>query len=355
MTEKCAVVLAGGKAERFQTSGRPWIDKALAKVQGKPMLIHIIESLASAVEDIVICVNNEARKRKYAKVLRDFSVKKDGYIRIVKDVKIPSISGPAVAIATGLKATNADYCIVVPCDTPFIQSAVVDYLFNAVKDASIAIPIHADGSVETLIFACERKRTAEVSETLCWLGRDRPDDFLRGLPKVKFISTISEIRDLDPEFKSFININFQEDLTELQTRVSTDGPIKNSIQVELGSPKDSDLEILKETAKSCCLDKKSADALKDFSALSEVFEKERFYFWTGICREKEGTIIQECLKTQKNTQEMAELREKGWKAFLKAADSYALEAEFFAQRQIHLLARRAREDEAWCRKHATRY
>ena len=351
MTKKCAVVLAGGKAERFQRGGSPWIDKALAEVQGKPMLIHIVESLASTVEEIVICVNNEARKRKYAKVLLDFSVKNSNRIRIVKDVKIPSISGPAVAIVTGLKATNADYCIVVPCDTPFIQAAVVDHLFNAVKDASIAVPIHADGSMETLIFACERKKTAEVSETLCWLGRDRPDDFPRGLPKVKFISTINEIRNLDPEFKSFININFQEDLTELRTRVSVNGPIKRSIQIELGCPESSNLTVLRENVKSY-LNKKSFDVVEAFSALSEVFEKEKFYFWTGICREKEGTIIQEYLKTQKNTREMAELQEKGWQAFLKAAESYALEAEFFTQRQIHLLARRAKEDEAWCRKHS---
>lgn len=349
MTKRCAIVLAGGKAERFQVKGNPWIDKALANVQGKPMLVHVIEGLRPVVEEIIICINNEARKRKYMKLLRSFSIKNDGYIRIVKDLKIPFVSGPAVAIVTGLKATNADYCVVVPCDAPFIQTAVIDHLFNAVKNASIAVPIHADGSVETLMFACERKKTVEVSETLCWLGRDRPDDFLRGLPKVKFISTINEMKDLDPEFRSFININFREDLTELRTRVASNGPIKRSIRIDLGSPESSNVAVLKESAKNY-LDEKSVEVVKVFSAFSDIFEEEKFHFWAGLCREKEGTIIQDFLETQKDKRQKDELLEKSRQAFIKAAENYALEAEFFAQRQIHLLARRAKENEAWCKE-----
>jgi len=349
LTERCAIVLAGGKAERFQLKGDPWTDKALANVQGKPMLVHVIERLKSVVEEIIICVNDETRKRRYMEILQNFLNENNQPIEIVEDTKIPFISGPAVAIATGLKATKADYCIVVPCDAPFIQEAVVDHLFRAVKDASIAVPIHADGSVETLIFACERRKTAEVSETLCWLGRDRPDDFLRSLPKVRFISTFSEIRNFDPEFKSFININFREDLAELRTRVAVDGPIKRSIQINLGSPESASLAVLRKGVKSH-LDKRFIDAMAIFSSLSETFEKEKLHFWAGLCREKEGNILQDLLKVQKNKQQKEELREKGRQAFLKAAENYALEAEFFAQKQIHLLARRAREDEAWCRQ-----
>ena len=353
MVERCAIVLAGGKAERFQVKGGPWIDKALAIVLGKPLLIHIIERLKQVAEEIIICVKSETRKRKYAKLLQAFSIKNDDFIKIVKDLKIPFISGPAVAIVTGLKSTNADYCIVVPCDTPFIQPAVVDYLFSAVKDVSVAVPIHADGSVETLIFTCKREKTAEVSETLCWLGRDRPDDLLRGLPKVKFISTINELQNLDPEFKSFININFQKDLIEPQTRVAKDGPIKKSIQIDLGAPESANLKIIRESVKKY-LDWKSIDVANVLSALSELFEKGKLYFWTGLCREKEGSLIQDFLKMQKNAHLKSELHEKSRQAFLEAAENYALEAKFFAKKRIHLLAKRAKEDEFWCRQHSNR-
>lgn len=351
MVKRCAIVLAGGKAERFQVKDGPWVDKALAIVLGKPMLIHVIERLRSLVEETIICVNNDVRKRRYMKVLRDFSIK-DDRMKIVTDLKIPSVSGPAVAITTGLSATSADYCVIAPCDTPFIQPAVIEYLFNIVKGASIAVPIHADGSIETIMFTCERRKTAEVSETLCWLRRDRPDDLLRGLPKVNFISTVSELRRFDPEFKSFININFREDLTELRTRVVTDGPVKESIFVNLGSPESSELRILREAAKKR-VNEKLIEAISIFSSLSNLFEGENLYFWAGVCREMEGNALQGFLERHVYVRLEGEWREGIMRAFIKAAQNYAFESEVFIQRGINLLAKRAKEDEAWCKQRIT--
>lgn len=349
MAKNCGIVLAGGRARRFQVKGGPWTDKALASILGKPMLIHVIEGLRPVVEEIIICVDSEVRRRRYTKLLRDHSLG-DAYIRIVIDLKIPFIRGPAVAITTGLNAASADNCVVVPCDAPFIQPTVIDYLLSALKDASLAAPIHTDGSVETVIFACRRQKTAEVSETLCWLGRDRPDDLLRGLPKVNFISVSGELKDLDPEFKSFININFREDLVDLRSRVVAEGPIKESIHIDLGSPESSEMRTLREAAKKC-LDERFAEAADIFSHISSLFEEKRLYFWAGLCREKEGISLQRLLKGQRNTLLRSELREKSRRAFMRASQNYALEAEVFAQKQIHLLAKRAREDEIWCKGH----
>ena len=40
MAGRGALVLAGGRARRFQVRGEPWMDKALAPLGGKPLLIH---------------------------------------------------------------------------------------------------------------------------------------------------------------------------------------------------------------------------------------------------------------------------------------------------------------------------
>lgn len=351
MVKRCAIVLAGGKAERFQVKDGPWIDKALAIVLGKPMLIHVIERLRSVVEETIICVNNDVRKRRYMKVLRDFSIK-DDRMRIVTDLKIPFVSGPAVAITTGLSATSADYCVIAPCDTPLIQPAVIEYLFDVVKGASIAVPIHADGSIETIMFTCERKKTVEVSETLCWLRRDRPDDLLRGLPKVNFISTFGELRKFDPDFKSFININFREDLAEMRTRVVTEGPIKESIFMNLGSPENSELRILREAAKKC-VSEKLVEAISIFSSLSSLFEGEKMYFWAGVCREMEGNVLRGLLERPIYVWLEDEWREGIMRAFMKAAQNYAFESEVFVRRGVDLLAKRAKEDEEWCKQRIT--
>ena len=50
MTRRAALILAGGKAQRFQNKREKWQDKALAELFGKPLLIHAIESVQDVVE-----------------------------------------------------------------------------------------------------------------------------------------------------------------------------------------------------------------------------------------------------------------------------------------------------------------
>jgi len=45
MRNRAALILAGGKARRFQSMGADWQDKALATLDGKPLLIHAAERL----------------------------------------------------------------------------------------------------------------------------------------------------------------------------------------------------------------------------------------------------------------------------------------------------------------------
>ena len=70
MAKRAALILAGGKARRFQTIDAIWRDKALAELNGKPLLIHAIENVRDIVDEIVVCVNDEERKAKYTKILR---------------------------------------------------------------------------------------------------------------------------------------------------------------------------------------------------------------------------------------------------------------------------------------------
>lgn len=343
---KAAIILAGGLAKRFQIKGEKGTDKALANIQGKPILVHIIEKVTPIVEEIIVCVNNEKRKLKYSKVLLGYSI---DHAEICIDTPYPNISGPAVAITTGLKVAKAAYCIILPCDTPFIHPEVLDHLFYAVRESSIAVPIHSDGMLEPLMFACERLATTQIAETLCSLERNRPDDIIRGSAKVNFVSTVGELKSKDPELKSFININFQEDLTKLTTRVTENGPVKESIRLKLGSPKSSELEQLKATAKNYT-NKKFTEAFNTLEFLAKRFEKRSLFFWAGLCREKEGQAFLNLSSAENSIEVMKKHRLKGKAALMKASQNYASEAEFYERTRIYFLAEHAREDELWCKR-----
>src|SRR5208283_3022627 len=106
MNKRAALILAGGKARRFQSKNIKWQNKALAKLSGKPLLIHSIENVQGVVDEIVISVNDEERKTEYAQILKEYALKE---IQIVIDEKNNRVSGPNVAIMSGLKSVQADY------------------------------------------------------------------------------------------------------------------------------------------------------------------------------------------------------------------------------------------------------
>ena len=70
---------------------------------------------------------------------------------MVVDEKCDHLGGPLVAIFTGLKSVNAEYCITLPGDMPLMQRKVVDYMFEKAKDAFVVVPMWPNGRLETLM------------------------------------------------------------------------------------------------------------------------------------------------------------------------------------------------------------
>ena len=65
MTKRAALILAGGKARRFQVKGgEKWEDKALATLSGKPLLIHAVENVQGIVDEVSVSVNDRITGRK---------------------------------------------------------------------------------------------------------------------------------------------------------------------------------------------------------------------------------------------------------------------------------------------------
>jgi molybdopterin-guanine dinucleotide biosynthesis protein A len=343
MTKRAALILAGGKARRFQIKQEEWQDKALAELFGKPLLIHTVENARGVVDEVVVCVNDETRKTKYAETLKKHKL---GNVRLVVDEKISHVSGPNVAILTGLKATIADLCVTLPCDMPLMKPKIIKYLFDAAGDAQVVVPMWPNGRLVTLVMALERGNAVEITQTLCQLRRPRSDDIIRGASKVLFISPVGEMRALDPELKSFVNINRHEDLSKLQTRPAH-GSITENFKATLGALLLPELQRLREGS-ALCHDRKFAEATAVFSSCAANLEKKKSFFWAGIARENEGETLLASSQLKHEPETEAELDFQGKDAFLAAASNYRSEAEMHLEGRCRFLAERAWADKAWC-------
>lgn len=347
MTKRAAIILSGGKAERFQSEQQTWQDKALIELFGKPLLIHAIENVQNVVEEIVISVNDKVRKTRYSEVLKKHKVKN---IRLLIDEKIDQLGGPLVAILTGLKSVKADYCITLPCDMPLLQPKVMEYMFSTIKNSRVAVPMWPNGRLETLTMVLERKNALEIASTLCNLKRPRSDDIVRGALNVLFVSAVSEIKALDPELKSFVNINSREDLTELQPR-RVQGTITENMRLNLGVLPTLKLQRLREAALRG-KGGKFSEATEIFASCANELERKNTFFWAAISRENEGKSLLERAQQQIEPKLVAGQVSEGKKALLKAADNYGLEAEMHSKNRCVFLAERARSDKAWCETYA---
>jgi molybdopterin-guanine dinucleotide biosynthesis protein A len=342
MTKRAALILAGGKSRRFQFKGGKWEDKALATLSGKPLLIRAVENVRGIVDEVAVSVNDEERGARYAEVLKKHAIKA---VRIVVDEK-NDISGPTVAIMSGLRCVQGDYCLTLPCDMPFLQPKVADYLFRQAEGFDVAVPMWPNGRLETLLTVLARQSGLEITGALCKLKRPRSDDIQRGASKILLASTVDEIRTLDPELKSFININSKEDLSRLQTR-RAHGPVTENLRLNLSVLSISDLQLLREGARMV-QEGKLSHAASTFASCASNFEVCGSFFWAAVSWENQGEALLKLSMQQVDPKAAAEADFEGKEAFVKGANNYRLEAEMHEENRCMLLAQRALADKAWC-------
>jgi molybdenum cofactor guanylyltransferase len=110
-----AIILAGGQGRRMG-----YQDKGLIQWHGKSLITHVIERIKQQVDEIVInCNQNQEQYQQF------------GY-PIITD-RLNDFQGPLAGIEAGLEVINHEYCLICPCDTPFLPATLVKELYSALQ------------------------------------------------------------------------------------------------------------------------------------------------------------------------------------------------------------------------------
>ena len=185
------IVLAGGKSLRLGQ------DKVLETIGNKSLLERAVFQLDSFNSDIIIVT---AAKQSFPRLT--------GYprLRIVTDT-YPD-KGPLGGIYTGLAASDSFYNLVVACDMPFLNQALLDYMIQLSANFDLVVPRLGD-MVEPL-HAVYSKGCLAPMERLLRQGRLGVRELFT-LVKIRYVEA-DEINRFDPEHLSFFNINTEADL-----------------------------------------------------------------------------------------------------------------------------------------------
>ena len=126
--ELTGIILAGGKSSRMGE------DKGLLNFKGKKLIEYSIDLLKLLCNEILISTNQAGYEQFGFTTVAD---KNWG-------------CGPIGGIEAGLQQSKNEWCIVIACDTPFLEHDFLTAMISEIKEQDCIIPSHNNG-IEPLV------------------------------------------------------------------------------------------------------------------------------------------------------------------------------------------------------------
>ena len=185
------IVLAGGKGLRL---GR---DKVSETISGRSLLQWVVNNISACNSDIIIVTDIKRSLPQFIGYPR---------LKIVTDT-YPG-KGPLGGIYTGLAVSNSLYNLVVACDMPFLNQALLRYMIQLSANFDLVVP--RLGNMIEPLHAIYSKDCLTHIEYLLKQGELGVRQLFT-LVKVRYVEA-DEINRFDPKHLSFFNINTETDL-----------------------------------------------------------------------------------------------------------------------------------------------
>jgi molybdenum cofactor guanylyltransferase len=197
---KSFIILCGGMSTRMGQ------DKGSMDLYGKPMIIHVLDTIIKIADEIVLVLRDETQVHVYKNLLKELKDSRNIFkicTDVVKD------QGPLEGILTGLMNTLSNKSMVIPCDSPFVSELFIMKMFEQSNDTNFDafVPKWSDGKLEPLHSIYKKELKSTIKKLL---DEDVKDvQSLISKSNVKFIDAQS----LDISGRSFLNINQMKDIS----------------------------------------------------------------------------------------------------------------------------------------------
>jgi molybdenum cofactor guanylyltransferase len=223
---RSAVILAGGTGRRMGFG----VEKSLLDLCGRPLIRRIADTLLQTSQEVVVVARNPEQVARLRLVIPEARFACDP----VKGF------GPVAGLAAGFMAVRGDYTAAVGCDLPFLNSKVIEKLFELCQGFDAAVPMEENGVKETMhsVYRTEAARGA-FSRSL-ELGERKIRAPLERL-KVRLVS-VKDLRSIDPDLLTFYNLNRPEDLEKARCICTSECPVSNKDKTSWSSSLESALE-----------------------------------------------------------------------------------------------------------------
>ncbi len=202
MSQVTGIILAGGRSRRMGT------EKALLPLPGNRITFveQLAATLAEQCRDVLLVARDEEQAARYG-MLREREV------NILTD-KVPD-RGPLMGLYSGLSSMDTvrtSHALVVAVDMPLLQAPLISFLLAQPRRNAMLLPV-VNGAPQVLCAIYPHTFVALIEQRL-QEGRCDPRSLLEIAP-IDYIQE-AQLREVDPQLRSFTNVNTPEDLQRLR-------------------------------------------------------------------------------------------------------------------------------------------
>ena len=173
------------------------------------MIRRVADRLVDAIDTVVVnCRPNQTRS--LSKALTDYPLE----VTMAEDAE-PN-RGPMAGIFTGLRATEAEYAVVVACDMPFVDPNFVEFLFERASGHDAAVPRLANGWFQTTQAVYRSRPMAEACERALDRGDNR---IIEPLFELDYVVVDEAAVERCTGLETFENVNTKDELRIAEERL----------------------------------------------------------------------------------------------------------------------------------------
>lgn len=194
MEDFTGAVLAGGAGKRLGGT-----NKALLEIGGRAILDEVLEKIQRVFDTLLLVVKDGD-----SILHRDHGPR----VKVVADL-LPG-KGPLGGIYTALEYAKTPFVFVTACDMPYPNLDLVRRVISEAEGREAVVPRR--GSYIEPLFAVYHRDTRQKIRSRLEAGDLKIHHFIEDID-ARYLEE-EEIRDCDPDFSSFFNVNTPEDLRQ---------------------------------------------------------------------------------------------------------------------------------------------
>jgi molybdopterin-guanine dinucleotide biosynthesis protein A len=197
-------ILAGGNSQRFKS------DKALARINDRPLISYMIEIAKELSQSILVVVSDSIQEETLSTYIKGN--------RIVVDPEESTRCALTGAI-TAFEYSETKNTLLLPVDSPLAKLELLRVLVEFAPSHGAVVPSWPSGYLEPLHSVYLSEHAYHHGLRMIDCHKYRMKNLLDELTNVLYVST-NVLTQFDPNLDTFTNINTEKDLKDVDNKLS---------------------------------------------------------------------------------------------------------------------------------------